>query len=61
MKQEALRQLISILIGFAVIYLALFHSYFKPMSDGAKGFLVGIGIAIIAAPVIVTKLVHNRR
>lgn len=61
MKQKSLSQIIAIIIGLTIINVTLFQPWCKQLPDGAKGFFVGIGIAVIAAPVIFTKLVQNRR
>lgn len=52
-------QLIAMIIGFAIIYLGLFAPFFSTLSDGAKGFLVGIGLAVLAGPVIFQKLARR--
>ncbi len=60
MKPGMRYQFIAMFIGFVIINVVLFNTHFINIPDGMKGFIVGIGIAIIASPIIFLKLKRNK-
>ena len=60
MKPKIRYQPIAMLIGFLIINVALFNPHFINIPDFGKGCIVGVGIAIIALPIIFFKLKRNK-
>ena len=60
MKKRNSGMFIAMSIGFLVINFALFNTHFIRLEDGAKGFFVGIGIAVIASPLVFAKIRNNK-